>query len=183
MFLISAFVLKVKSIGANSYFNIKENEDKELSHGSLCSVPSDDGNKIFIITLYGITEEKIMDNDFFVAKLFTMYHEIGHLNLEVNKDDYDEKQNQIFDIENKIIEVYKNFYNKYHDDFFIEKEANSFAINNLRNDFDNVSVQKICDFMSSKLIDSLNRNSEYLLALAEECRVLNIGSEKNEKRI
>ncbi|MBQ8681522.1 MAG: hypothetical protein IJ509_01240 [Bacilli bacterium] len=69
----------------------------------------------------------------FLEKMFTLFHELAHLKQEY--DDFNDEFKKIIEMELYLIKNNKDFYKKYHDSFYIERDADSYAIAQLIEEF------------------------------------------------
>ena len=70
----------------------------------------------------------------FLEKIFTIFHELGHFRQNNMPEQYENNQ-EIIDMEKEIMKNNRQFYNKYHDSFFIERDADNYAIEEMMNEF------------------------------------------------
>lgn len=63
--------------------------------------------------------------------LFTVFHELGHLIQEINIDTYPKEMQELMKREKFIIDKDNAFYNRYHDSFYIERDADIFALSRI----------------------------------------------------
>lgn len=91
----------------------------------------------------------------FIEKLFTIYHELGHFEQEFGIREYTSEEKELIDMELNMIDVNRDFYRKYHDNFFLERDADSFAIERLQENLQYEELEStISDILSDRnLID------------------------------
>lgn len=88
-----------------------------------------------IIKINALDIYDIQSNLQFVKKIYTIYHEIGHFMQKINESSYDLSIQQIFKMESELVKSSMDFYHKYHDNFFVERDADYYAMRKLRNNF------------------------------------------------
>ena len=117
----------------------------------------------------------------FIEKLFTIYHELGHFEREFGIRKYTSEEKELIDMELNMIRVNRDFYLKYHDNFFLERDADSFAIDMLRENFLHEELKSII----SDILDGRNLIDQNLfmnIFLKEynlhECKDLSSESQK-----
>lgn len=137
-------------------FNQFESEKNFKNLGSVSNFKGRDDE--YLISIY-YTDQIFFDSMKNIADvLFTIFHEIGHILQSNCKEKYDSDMLDIFEDEYFILENDRDFYDKYHDNFLIEQDANLYAFNIMTKLF-NDSYPEFCDYalkkMKSKnLIDS-----------------------------
>ena len=87
------------------------------------------------------------DNEFMRA-LFTLYHELGHFDQEFGNREFTDEEIELINMENDMIQKKESFYHKYHDNFYIERDADLFAAKLLRKNFHH---KELDSFISGKL--------------------------------
>ena len=112
----------------------------------------------FLITINYTNQILFENKDQIVDVLFTVFHEIGHILQRNCKDSYDSDMLDIFEKEHFVLKNDRAFYNKYHDSFTIEQDANLYAFNTMIDLFLD-TYPEFCDYTmkrmkSKKLIDS-----------------------------
>ncbi len=97
--------------------------------------------------------------DEFLSKMFLLFRKLRCLEQKLNLNNFSDEEQKIFLIEDDIISNYRDIYEKYCDGFFIEMDADLYAIGELQKEFgsENPIVMKICD---EKLKKYFSRNFE-----------------------
>ena len=166
LYLLYICSKKVTELGMECNIHFDEKEDVEgKCAGYFASL--DDGT--MLININAIVSYELKDDEIYFKKIFDIYHEIGHLNQKINKEIFEPELKQMSDMEDVIKIENCDFYDKYHDHFFKEKNANEFAIKELEKDFkDNKIVQKLCDKEKNKLMELYKYDINFLNLLFEE---------------
>ena len=94
--------------------------------------------------IYLGTEEEFFDS------LFTIFHELGHLRPEICSEEYPNEIKEVLKREKYIIHNDNKFYKKYHDSFYMEIDADRYALAAIIDLFGNKNQEKI-----SQLIDRI----------------------------
>lgn len=139
------------NLNVNSVITFEKYHDKNdiLSEGYFKQL--NDGRYLINISnldnIYLNTEEKFFD------KLFTIFHEFGHVRQKIYKDKYPDAIKEQFAREKYIINNNKKFYKKFHDSFYMETDADRYALSTIielfgKNNPENVS--KLIDRKKSK---------------------------------
>lgn len=180
LYLLYICSKKVTELGmkCNIHFDGKEDiEDKCEGYFA----PLDDGT--MLININAIASYVLKDDESFFEQIFTIYHEIGHLKQKINKERFENEVKQVFDMEDVIRRENHDFYVKYHDHFFKEKNADEFATEELEKDFkDNKIVQELCDKEKNKLMELYKYNIKFLNLLFEEYNKIQSNSSDSEAK-
>lgn len=158
LFLIYNIVKSLINIKGKYHiiFNPYQTEKDYKTLGSVSNYNGRDDE--FLITI-NYTNQMLFENrDQIVDVLFTIFHEIGHILQRNCKDSYDSDMLDIFEKEHFVLKNDRDFYNKYHDSFTIEQDANLYAFNTMIDLFLD-TYPEFCDYAmkrikSIKLIDS-----------------------------
>lgn len=166
LFLLYSLSKKVKELGMECSVHFDEKDVVEKNSSGYFTILDDE---TLLININDVSSYEIKDDLVYFFKLFTIYHEIGHLNQETNLEKFSPEIKQLFTMENKIINENNNFYQKYHNHFFKEKNADEFAIEELQKDFrDNKIVAAICETKKEKLLELYKSNDDYKEILFEQ---------------
>ena len=65
----------------------------------------------------------------YLGRMFTVFHELGHFKQDY--DELDEETRKIIEMEHYLIANNRDFYHQYHDSFFIERDADTYASSQL----------------------------------------------------
>ena len=138
--------------------DINVNNNKIVTFGRIGKLP--DGRSIIEINntdLYNIK------NDYeFYWLIFVLLHELGHFNQDINYDKYSDFEKNRMDMENKLRNVEPDFYSKYHNNFFIEQDADMYAVKRLLKEFDSISdALNICNKKVLQLEKVYNEDSDF----------------------
>ena len=128
LYLVYMILKNVNSLGETICltFNDDINIDskKIVTFGRIGKLP--DGRSIIEINNTDIYSIK---NDYdFYHLIFILMHELGHFNQDVNYDKYSVEDKKRINMENKLRKIDSGFYLKYHNNFFIEQDANMYAV-------------------------------------------------------
>lgn len=83
--------------------------------------------------------------------IYSVYHEVGHINEYGNSDEYSKEMQELFEMERFVFSNSRDFYLKYYDYSFLEKAANDFAFEEINKDFkDNKKIIKLNEFFKKK---------------------------------
>ena len=171
LYLVFVILKNVKLLGEticltfNDDINIDDNNT--VTFGRIGKLP--DGRPIIEINNTDIYNIK---NDYeFYKLIFVLLHELGHFNQDVNYNKYSDSEKKRIDMENKLRNIDPNFYSEYHDNFFIEQDANMYAVKQLLKEFGNIShVLNIC---KKKLLKLKKQYSEDCKFYELECNEYN----------
>ena len=109
------------------------------------------------INISNLDDIYLKDEKTMFESLFTIFHELGHLMQEINKDSYPEEIQELFEWERYIINNDNGFYKRYHDSFYLEKDADMFALNKmldlLKNEKLDIIMNLINKYEAKKRID------------------------------
>lgn len=111
--------------------SIEIEKNKYLTSGHIGKLP--DGRRVIKINNTSIYNIKY--NYDFYNLLFVVFHELGHLNQDVNFDKYSDNSKKIINMENELKNLNRDFYLENHDKFFIEKDASFYAAKKLLQEF------------------------------------------------
>lgn len=64
----------------------------------------------------------------FLDKMFTVFHELGHFKQDVEFNNFKDAVKKIILMEKDMVVTHGCFYNKHHDDFLIERDADNYAL-------------------------------------------------------
>jgi len=79
-----------------------------------------------IIGINGLDTYDLKTEKDFLEKMFTIFHELRH--FEQENIEFNEELKKITEMENYLIKNDREFYRKYHDSFFLESDADNYAI-------------------------------------------------------
>ena len=109
------------------------------------------------INISNLDDIYLKDEKTMFENLFTIFHELGHLMQEINKDSYPKEIQELFEWERYIVNNDNNFYKRYHDSFYLEKDADMFALNKIldlfKNEKTNIIINLINKYEAKKRID------------------------------
>ncbi len=174
---LSKIMIEIKG---NSAIIVSSNNDDikkgYVSLGSFCKI---DNGQIPCIELndleYGLNTEKDLLN-----KIFTLFHEIGHFKQEIEFYDFTDETKKIILIEKAIINKNHSFYLDYHDNFFLEKDADNYAIIEFIKEFGNKYPSIVYEIVSEKQKKTrIDESAFYLMELKEYEK--NLSNEQNKK--
>lgn len=115
----------------------------------------DDGR--YQINISNLDDIYLKDEKTMYESLFTVFHELGHLIQEINKDSYPKEIQELFERERYIVNNDNDFYKRYHDSFYLEKDADMFALNKIlglfKDEKPNIIMNLINKYESKKRID------------------------------
>lgn len=175
LYLVYMILKNVNSLGETICltFNDDINIDskKIVTFGRIGKLP--DGRSIIEINNTDIYSIK---NDYdFYHLIFILMHELGHFNQDVNYDKYSVEDKKRINMENKLRKIDSDFYLKYHNNFFIEQDANMYAVKYLLKKFDSISdVLIICKKELLKLEKVYSEDTNfYKLELEKYNKVMN----------
>ncbi len=80
------------------------------------------------INISNLEDIYLKDEKTMYESLFTVFHELGHLMQEINNDAYPKEIQELFKWEKYIINKDNSFYKKYHDSFYLEVDADQYAL-------------------------------------------------------
>lgn len=130
LYLLSIVVRYIVNIGGEvcvSFDAEEEIENNCITNGKFGKLP--DGR--YIIVINGINLYNVKNDKDFYRRVFTILHELGHLNQDINYNDYREDEKYRMNIEKELINNEKEFYDQNHDNFYIEIDADMYAIKKL----------------------------------------------------
>ena len=152
LFLMSMIARNIKDIGGCvciSFNKHLEIIDSSVTLGHFGKMI--DGR--YLLEVNNINDYNISDDKNFYEVIFVLLHELGHLNQDINYTKYNEDDKKIIDIEKYLINNNEEFYNNNHDSFFVEIDANMYAVKRMLNEFSNKEALDIC----KKKVDMLNK--------------------------
>ena len=97
----------------------KKSNDDNITLGTFFKAP----NGISYIKINDMNE--IFDEKEYLEKVFTIFHELGHLSQEYDK--FNDEFKQVIEIEKYLLKNDREFYHKYHDSFCKEWDADNYA--------------------------------------------------------
>ena len=100
------------------------------------------------INISNLDDLYLKDEKTMFESLFTVFHELGHLMQEINNDSYPKEIQELFKWERYIINKDNDFYNRYHDSFYLEKDADMFALNRILDLFKNEKPENIVNLIN-----------------------------------
>lgn len=108
-----------------------------------------------LITINRMNSIFLGSEEDFIEKLYTIYHELGHFNQEFGIYNYTDEEQKLIDIEREVLKKNYDFYLRYHDNFFLEQDADIFATKILKNNIHHDKVDStLSDILSHrKIID------------------------------
>lgn len=101
------------------------NEDGKETFGSFGRF---ENSGIYCIEINALDTYNLQTEQDFLEKIFTLFHEFGHFIQEIRIEDYVDEIKELILMEKSILKHNRDFYNKYHDSFFVEKDADNYAI-------------------------------------------------------
>lgn len=78
-----------------------------------------------IICINGLDTYDLRTESDFLEKMFVIFHELGHLNQE--HVEFNDEFKKVIDMEDYLIQNDREFYDKYHDSFCLEWDADNYA--------------------------------------------------------
>lgn len=121
----------------------------------------------------------IKSNKDFYRKVYTVMHELGHLNQDINYDNYGEAEKNRMSMEKELMNKKREFYNQNHDNFYVEIDADMYAIEKIVDDFKNVKdACSICLEKIKKVKGILKSDSDFMKLETEKYREM---KEQNKK--
>lgn len=96
-----------------------------------------DTNGISCIKINGVDILNLNNNQDFFEKIFTVFHELGHMHQHDFPELYGDNFKEIMEIEKYIIKHNKDFYDNNHDSFYIERDADFYACSVLLDEYCN----------------------------------------------
>lgn len=105
-------------------------------------------NGITCIKINGLDIYEIKTDKEYLKKMFTVYHELGHLSQEY--DEFNDEFRQVIEMERYLIKNDREFYYKYHDSFMLERDADSSAIVEFIKDYGERYPEIVYDIVSKE---------------------------------
>ena len=174
---LSKIMLEIK--GNSAIMLSSNNDDIKKIYISLGSFGKIDNGQIPCIKLndleYGLNTEKDLLN-----KIFTLFHEVGHFKQKIEFDDFTDETKKIILMEKTIINKNYSFYLDYHDNFFLEKDADNYAIIEFIKEFGNKYSSIVYEIVSEKQKKTrIDEHTFYLMELEEYEK--NLSNEQNKR--
>lgn len=174
---LSKIMIEIK--GNSAIMLSSSNDDIKKGYISLGSFGTIDNGQIPCIKLndleYRLNTEKDLLN-----KIFTLFHEVGHFKQEIEFDDFTDETKKIILMEKAIINKNYSFYLDYHDNFFLEKDADNYAIIEFIKEFGNKYSSIVYEIVSEKQKKTrIDEHTFYLMELEEYEK--NLSNEQNKK--
>ena len=181
LFLIYNIVKSLINIKGKYHiiFNPYQTEKDYKTLGSVSNYNGRDDE--FLITINYTNQILFENRDQIVDVLFTIFHEIGHILQRNCKDSYDSDMLDIFEKEHFVLKNDRAFYNKYHDSFTIEQDANLYAFNTMIDLFLD-TYPEFCDYAMKRMKSKKLIDSELFTKLFFE-RYEQLKSEQNNKSV
>lgn len=181
LFLIYNIVKSLINIKGKYHiiFNPYQTEKDYKTLGSVSNYNGRDDE--FLITINYTNQILFENRDQIVDVLFTICHEIGHILQRNCKDSYDSDMLDIFEKEHFVLKNDRAFYNKYHDSFTIEQDANLYAFNTMIDLFLD-TYPEFCDYAMKRMKSKKLIDSELFTKLFFE-RYEQLKSEQNNKSV
>lgn len=129
-------------------FNQYQDEFYNNYSGSISNYKGIDDE--FLITINYADQLLFENNEKIAEVLFTIFHEIGHILQQNCKDRYDSDMLDIFEKEYFVLKNDRAFYNKYHDNFTIEQDADLYALDTMDQLFLDIYPQ-FCDYLMKRM--------------------------------
>lgn len=104
-----------------------------------------------VVVIYDMNIYYLSNVKEFLGKLFTLYHELGHVYQSQGLGNYNKEILQRFEVEEEVIRYDRKFYDRYHDNFLIEKDADNYAINRVINGFGNIYPVEVDEVIDNKI--------------------------------
>lgn len=117
----------------------------------------------------------------FLKRMFTVFHELGHFIQKAEFDKYDVKHKKIINIEKVLMNNNRSFYSKYYDNFFIERDADKYAIERINKSYGKKYkdiVEKIISKKEKRI--RIDEKAFFELEVAEYEKIMHKNS--NQKR-
>lgn len=152
LFLISMIARNIKDIGCRVCISF--NKHLEISNGNVTFGHFGklaDGR--YLLEVNNVNDYNIKDDKDFYKVIFVLLHELGHLNQDINYEKYSEDDKKRINIEKYLINNNKDFYDNNHDSFFVEIDANMYAVKRMLNEFSNKAALDLC----KKKVDMLDK--------------------------
>ncbi len=169
----------IKFSGNNAIrFNLDDvlENDKYYRKGSLGVLPK---TNIPYIEINGMDSINLSNEESFLEKMFTIFHELGHLRQKKNLNEFDENMLKIFKLEGELINNCNDFYIEYHDSFFVERDADNYAITELKKEYGEKYPTIVNDIISHVFQRKrIEPNSFYQMELKKYAEI----SQNNQKK-
>lgn len=173
LYLLSSKMLELPNNNAIQFY---ESFDKKVL-GSYSK--NKDGIAIIRINdldIYNITTEKE-----FLEKIFTIFHELGHYKQDIEYDQYTDDIKRIITIEKYLAENDREFYNKYHDSFVLEKDADNYATIEIIKEFGKKHPKLVSNIIERKQKTKKIDSSEFYNIELEEYKKLTENRKRSTK--
>ena len=162
LFILFLLCKNIVEIGGNVC--IKFNDDLEIDSNKFVTFGNfgrlADGR--YLLEINDIDSYNLNDDSEFYRLIFTIFHELGHLNQDINYDKYSNDDKRRMDVEKVFLNQDRDFYIKHHDNFFVEQDANMYAIKILLNEFGEIKeVLDICKKKLKSLESVYNQDIEF----------------------
>ena len=178
LYLLGLATKYIVDIGGEVCVSFEEDEEIKnncITSGEFGKLP--DGR--YVIFIYDMDLYSIKNNKEFYRKVFTVMHELGHLNQDINYNAYGEAEKHRMNIEKELINKEKEFYNQNHDNFYVEIDADMYAIDKIADDFGDVKEAcSICLEKIRKVKSVLKNDSRFMMLETEKYREM---KEQNKK--
>lgn len=129
LFLIKFFSEKLCEFSSVSKFNLNETGDIYNVEGTFFSNSNPPK-----LTVFRCGNVDLKEDEDFIKNIFATLHEIRHFYQKVNIDMYSNEMKKLMNIEDTVASNNNSFYLKYHDNFFIERDADNYASVQLENE-------------------------------------------------
>ena len=121
-----------------------------------------------------------VDSDYtFVRKNFTIFHEIAHFIQDVNPESYNSVMQEIIKIEKQLILFDREFYENNHDDFFIERDADLYAMKRIKEDFGKIYPEEVLSILKSRDVFKRKDISEFYKMEVKRYNLIHCDDNKN----
>lgn len=148
LYILSKKLMEFPDNCGISYTLKEQKRDNVTIGGSVYT--GDDGIPIIVINdldLYNLDS-----NTKLLEKIFILFHEVGHVRQKLKLKEYTKEQLELIDLENKLVIKRRDFYHKYYNDFYIEQEADAYAIKEIINEFGETYPKIVVDIVEKRKI-------------------------------
>ena len=109
----------------------------------------------------------------FLRKMFTVFHELGHFMQHIEINEFNDDVKKIILMEIDLVRTHRSFYAKYHDSFFIERDADNYAITEIIKEYGEKYPSIVYDILSREQgVERLDPEVFYLMELEEYEKVI-----------
>lgn len=128
-------------------------------------------NGVPMIRVNGLDVYDLRTETEFLEKLFTMFHELGHFRQEIEK--FNDELKNVIEMEKYLIKYDSLFYKKYHDSFYLELDADNYAVTQIIQSYGTQYPEIVTDIVAKELNRKrIDWSVFYLMELEEYEKVM-----------